>query len=193
MILDTAIHGGDFSLINKIGIVVCLSGVVLHVRRKMAHSKSGGSGDKSKTSPRSGTGRSRRDRGGGKGDDFAGMSLLENDEFSSSEDEEIYHSGNSIGKAGVRNGSAVSAMHRSSSAAAIAGKRFREPDDDFYLKERREWRSTRDLHLAAAAETAEGGGPEEDDQVPVVLREVTVQKKKKKEVLVPELELSDSE
>ena len=44
--LDAGINGGDFSTLNKIGMVVCLTGVALHVFRKvkMGDSSDGGGG-----------------------------------------------------------------------------------------------------------------------------------------------------
>ena len=35
VLLDAGINGGDFSPLNKVGIVVCLTGVALHVFRKV--------------------------------------------------------------------------------------------------------------------------------------------------------------
>ena len=35
MLLDAGINGADFSPLNKVGIVICLTGVALHVFRKV--------------------------------------------------------------------------------------------------------------------------------------------------------------
>jgi hypothetical protein len=179
VMLDAMINGGDFSLVNKLGIVLCLSGVLLHVRRKMK------SGSKTKSSPDP-YGRIHRERGGRDGS----LPLLDRDEFSSSEDDdEVYHAGKG------QNGSLLPPP-----SSASASKRFQEPDDDFYLKERREWRSTKDLHMANAAEGKDGGGgmvADSDELPPVVLRDTRqtapATGKNKKAVLLPDLDLSDSE
>ena len=35
VLLDTGINGGDFSPLNKVGVLVCFVGVALHVFRKV--------------------------------------------------------------------------------------------------------------------------------------------------------------
>ena len=48
VLLDAGINGGDFSPFNKVGIVICLTGVALHVFRKvkMGASSDGGAENK---------------------------------------------------------------------------------------------------------------------------------------------------
>ena len=48
MLLDTGINGGDFSPLNKVGIVICLTGVALHVFRKVKMVGSADAGGQSK-------------------------------------------------------------------------------------------------------------------------------------------------
>ena len=46
--LDTGVNGGDFSPLNKVGIVICLTGVALHVFRKVKMVGSSDAGGQSK-------------------------------------------------------------------------------------------------------------------------------------------------
>lgn len=170
--LDAGINGGDFSTLNKIGMVVCLTGVALHVFRKvkMGDSSDGGGGGSKRSTKRYGGRRSNVDS----------LPLLDRDEFSSSEDDEIYHEATLNGK-----------LPKSASTGS-----FREPDDDFYLKERREWRSTRDLHLAmAGGDASPSPAAMTGDDVPAVLRDSKweIEHVKKEDLLLPGLDLSDSD
>ena len=48
MLLDAGINGGDFSPFNKVGIVICLTGVALHVFRKVKMGASSDGGEERK-------------------------------------------------------------------------------------------------------------------------------------------------
>ena len=48
VLLDAGINGVDFSPLNKVGIVVCLTGVALHVFRKVKMGASPDGGGESK-------------------------------------------------------------------------------------------------------------------------------------------------
>ena len=48
VLLDTGINGGDFSPLNKVGVVVCFVGVALHVFRKVRMGGFSDDGGKSK-------------------------------------------------------------------------------------------------------------------------------------------------
>ena len=106
--LDAGVNGADFSPLNKVGIVICLTGMALHVFRKVKMGGLTDAGVQNKNSTK---------RYGGRRSHTDSLPLLDRDEFSSSEDE-IYHEATANGR-----------LPKSASTNS-----FREPDDDFYLK-----------------------------------------------------------
>ena len=64
------------------------------------------------------------------------------------------------------------------------------------FQERREWRSTRDLHLAMAGgdgSPSSAAAAASTDDVPAVLRDANWEASRKEDLLVPGLDLSDSD
>jgi hypothetical protein len=88
------------------------------------------------------------------------LPLLSDDSDDSSDEDELFHPGGRV------------RLPRSASAPGQV--KFREFDDEFYLRDQREWTSVRDSHVRSAADLADQQGmaaPADGEDVPQVLRQ----------------------
>jgi len=130
--VDVAINGSQLSFINVLGACVCLTGIGLHIARKaMSAENAGQAGEGESVGARR-----RRRRPRSEVDEFS-LPLLSSSESGSNDEEELFVPSTSAG--GVR---------RSASATGdLKGGAYKHMDDNFLLRDQRQWTSVRDSHL----------------------------------------------
>ena len=129
------LNGDELSVINFIGMLICLCGIALHIFRKASNADSGK--DSSSTSSSSNRHRQNyRDRSASS--EFSLPLLSDESDFSSEDEDELFHPGRR------RNGDAA---------------KYKAFDDEFYLRDQREWTSTRDSQLRSKEEKEDDGSP----------------------------------
>lgn len=137
ILLDVSINGNELSAINVVGVIICITGIGIHVAKK-ATTVTAESTDEDQAPPRTSTWNRRGNNGIKSEMSLPLLSEDDSDELSTDEDDLFY----------PRNPGGTS-IHKSATDSMLGSKkrRYRDFDDNFFLQDNRQWTSVKDSHI----------------------------------------------